>query len=536
MSDIDEDVQREVMEEVESTVDVMKDYLEKDSISSSDNDDIFGDCNSDSNEGVANPSRKKCVWATHIKIIDDDPPIYYQCTICKTFFSHSNTARSHEFCGSGEKPFKCKLCNKRFVKKCDRDNHYRTHTGERPFACSFCNKTFQLKHKLSRHIRSHTGIKGDFECLKCRRSFICKEALRKHEVSKHTSEATKCKLCKKVFDNNEERSKHKCSRKNRKKEQVCEICGKRFSRNWNLTVHQRIHKGQRPYECSTCQKTFRLRQHLERHSAKHQPDADFECTLCNQTFGRKDNMVRHLKLTHPDRPLGEDLNEIMKRAGKTKNEKMKKSIVALQSEIETSAVPTILPVDNLPNIRFAKMPSGHSRNKSNEKSRTVISATKDLGSVPTPGPRVNTISSNPVNNGELGIMPNSTVYASKTVKSVVMTTVVQAGGNQIVRRTTTRVMQQSSVLCPTATTLMDRSDPQGTQPSCIVPVTRDNQSPCLQTTDQTHEMTDQPQNNIKDVSKFPTRYLPVSVLCFKSSSELRKAVPKNIASNSPSNA
>ncbi|KAF6206355.1 hypothetical protein GE061_017588 [Apolygus lucorum] len=539
MSEIDEDVLGGDMEDVESIVDVMKDFQEEDTISSSDNDE-FDECNRDT-ECVVKPSRKKFVWATHIKIIDDVSPTCYQCTICRTFFSHSNTARSHEFCGSGEKPFKCKLCNKGFVKKCDRDNHYRIHTGERPFACSLCDKTFQLKHKLSRHIRSHTGIKGDFECSKCQRSFICKEALRKHEVSKHTSEVTKCKKCKKAFENKEGRSRHKCSQKIRKKELVCEICGKRFSRNWNLTVHQRIHKGQRPYSCHICKKTFRHRQHAERHFAKHQPVAEFECTLCNQPFGRKDNMIRHIKLNHPDRPLGENLDEIVKRAEKNKNVKIKKSVLEepiLKTEI-ASVVPTIITVDNLPNIRFAKMPSGHSRNQSNDKLLTVMSGSKYSSTEGTTrpltlDPRVNSVSSEPIDNENTGSRTSSTVYASRTVKSVVTTTVVQSGANQIIRRTTTRVVQQSSVICPTATTLMsDRSDSQGIQPSSIG--ASSNQSSVIRTTEQNHEATTQPGNDIKDVSESPKRYLPVSVLCFKSSSELRKAIPKNMSSNSPPN-
>ena len=48
-----------------------------------------------------------------------------------------------------------------------------------------------------------------------------------------------------------------------------QVCGKTFSKSYNLVVHMRMHEDIRPFACTLCDQTFRQKAHLQRHETTH---------------------------------------------------------------------------------------------------------------------------------------------------------------------------------------------------------------------------------------------------------------------------
>lgn len=72
-------------------------------------------------------------------------------------------------------------------------------------------------------------------------------------------------------------------------------CDKYFTRKFNLSSHQRIHTGVRPYPCLLCTSEFSRKHDLRRHvKSLHSETKSHKCNHCNLSFARGDALRRHM--------------------------------------------------------------------------------------------------------------------------------------------------------------------------------------------------------------------------------------------------
>ncbi|XP_037935571.1 uncharacterized protein LOC119669655 [Teleopsis dalmanni] len=181
-----------------------------------------------------------------------------------------------------------------------------------PFVCSICGMDFKRLPEITRHERlKHANVIKDRRklplsaieqdatleniCHICGMKFTKRCSL-VHHLKRHLDQRQfACTMCSKTFYNRSSLTQHERSH-TKEYPCICDQCGRSFLNGSKLNEHMKRHRNQRDYVCDHCNKAFYTAFERERHKRRHLNIRDKICPVCGKSFVVGSSYYTHLML------------------------------------------------------------------------------------------------------------------------------------------------------------------------------------------------------------------------------------------------
>lgn len=84
---------------------------------------------------------------------------------------------------------------------------------------------------------------------------------------------------------------------------LCMDCGEVFNKKSQLTIHQRNHTAQKPYQCIECGETFAQKSQLTTQQRTYSVEKPYSFYECYKIFSRKSLLIQHQKIHTGEKPM-----------------------------------------------------------------------------------------------------------------------------------------------------------------------------------------------------------------------------------------